>query len=302
MSLKYFNRKKNQVEEELVFGGELVNWLYQSNSGKLLSHLLCRAPISKAYGIFQNSIFSKEQIPQFVKNYNINLDDFEAEENRPDRSPYSSFNSFFIRKFKPNRRAYPIDKKMMGAFAEARYYGFESISNNERIPVKGKYLSPKGLINNLKWNATFENGPLLLARLCPVDYHRFHFPDDGKVLDTFRIPGLYHSVNPVAIKAKEDVYITNERQVTIIETESFGKLAYIEVGAICVGKIVQSNRYLPGVKFKRGEEKGYFLFGGSTVIVVGEQGAWKPSLDIIENTKNKIETYIELGDTVASVL
>jgi phosphatidylserine decarboxylase len=108
-------------------------------------------------------------------------------------------------------------------------------------------------------------------------------------------------VNPLALNSKEDILITNERHVTILETKNFGKIAYIEVGAICVGKIIQSKPLDKGRAFLKGEEKGYFLFGGSTVIIVGEKGKWKPSNDIIQNTKNKMETYLHLGTTVATI-
>jgi phosphatidylserine decarboxylase len=134
-----------------------------------------------------------------------------------------------------------------------------------------------------------------VARLCPVDYHRFHFPDDGRILDHYRIPGFYHSVNPLALKKKSDIFITNERHVTSLDTVNFGKLAYIEVGALCVGKIVQS---FTDKVFKRGEEKGYFLFGASTVVLVGQKGLWSPSQDVLENTEKGLETYIKLGDQV----
>jgi phosphatidylserine decarboxylase len=300
MTIKYYNRVTNQIEEEKVYGAALVNWMYKSQPGKALSFFLCKAPISKAYGFLQDLPTSKDKIPEFISDYNIQINDFLPEEGRSEKNPYSSFNKFFIRKFKAHLRPFIENQNEMGAFAEARYYGFSSVSPNEKIPVKGNYLAAKGLINNYKWNEVFQNGPLLLARLCPVDYHRFHFPDNCKIIDEFRIPGLYHSVNPVAIHEKEDIFITNERHVTILETENFGKLAYIEVGAICVGKIVQSKKLILGSKHKKGDEKGYFLFGGSTVIVLGEPGKWTPSNDILENTKNGLETYLQLGMSVAT--
>ena len=122
-------------------------------------------------------------------------------------------------------------------------------------------------------------------------------PDNGKVIDHYPVHGRYDSVNPLALKLKNDIFIANERHVTLLQTENFGRLAYVEVGAICVGKIVQSHRW--SKPFLRGEEKGYFLFGGSTVVLLGEKGAWKPSKDVVENTKNNIETYVTLGDEIA---
>ena len=139
---------------------------------------------------------------------------------------------------------------------------------------------------------------LFIARLCPVDYHRFHFPDDGHYLDLYRIPGRLHSVNPMALKAKGDILITNERHVSILQLKHFGKMAFIEVGATCVGRIVQLS---PNDReFKRGDEKGMFLFGGSTVIGIGQPGAWELAPNILEHTNNRIESYLRLGHCIGT--
>ncbi len=283
----------------MVYGDKFIEWLYESRSGKGLSHLVCKAPISQFYGALQNSPLSQQKVAPFIKKFNIQMDDYLPEEGRKETSPYSTFNQFFIRRFRPGKRPIVENPSEMAAFSEARYYGYETVHDDETVPVKGHHLKPKALIASSKWEETFCDGPLLLARLCPVDYHRYHFPDDGKILDDYRVSGLYHSVNPLALKAKSDILITNERHVTILETKNFGKLAYIEVGAICVGKIIQSKPLDKGREFSRGEEKGYFLFGGSTVIVVGEKGKWKPSADILANTKKGMETYLHLGMSVA---
>jgi phosphatidylserine decarboxylase len=167
----------------------------------------------------------------------------------------------------------------------------------QKVPVKGTALSAGALLENEKWSKVFEGGPLLLARLCPTDYHRFHFPDKGQIIETYSIHGKLHSVNPLALKYKQEIFITNERQVSILDTENFGKLAYIEVGALCVGRIVQT--YGTRKHFYRGEEKGYFLFGGSTVIVLGEPGSWIPDHDLLRQTEQGRETLIRLGEQVA---
>ncbi|MGZ3787966.1 MAG: phosphatidylserine decarboxylase [Bacteriovorax sp.] len=299
MEIKFYNRVTKTVETEKVYGDKMVEWLYESESGKALSSIVCKAPISKFYGALQDAPFSRRKIAPFIANFNIPMEDYLPEEGRPSESPYSSFNQFFIRRFKEGKREFVQTADEMPAFSEARYFGYSCVHDEERVPVKGVYLKPKALLSNVTWEQTFHDGPLLLARLCPVDYHRFHYPDDGVVLDDYRVSGHLHSVNPLALKAKQDILITNERHVTIIETKNFGKLAYIEVGAVCVGKIVQSKPLMKGQSFKRGEEKGYFLFGGSTVIVIGEKGKWTPSQDILDYTKKEMETYLHLGMTVA---
>ena len=296
MEIKYYSRVTSQVEVEQVYGAKAVEWLYSNPIGFLLSNLLIKKPISIIYGMFQDSELSKRKIKPFIKKFKINMSDYLPQDGRSETDPYSSFNQFFIRRFKPGKRLFLKENHLMPAFSEARYFGYSSVNDNLRVPAKGQCLSSEFLLDNPKWTKIFQNGPLLLARLCPVDYHRYHYPDSGRVIDSYPVKGILHSVNPLALKKVPETFCVNERFVTILETQNFGKLAYIEVGAICVGKIVQSHK---GKDFLRGDEKGYFLFGGSTVIVLGEKGKWKPSQDILNHTTQGIETYLTLGSEVA---
>lgn len=297
MDIQYFNRYTNQMEVEKVYGDSAINFLYDNPVGKIVSGVVTSSIVSCIYGELQSMNFTKNKVPGFVKDFNIQMDDYLPSDGRSLDDPYGSFNEFFIRRFKDGKRPFNSSEDEMSAFAEARYFGYESIKDDETIPVKGKYLNSKELLQNEKWEKVFQDGPLLLARLCPVDYHRFHYPLDGEVIDYYKIGGGYHSVNPIALKKKNDIFSTNIREVTILNTQRFGKLAYVEVGATMVGRIVQSGDLK---SFKRGDEKGYFLFGGSTVIVIGEKGKWSPDQDILDNTKNSIETYIHLADKVAT--
>jgi phosphatidylserine decarboxylase len=298
--IKYFNRTTSQMEVEKVYGDMFIKFLYCSIPGQKLGGFFTNKLFSKAYGALQDLPLSHRKVRPFIEKFNIPIHDYEAGSlNALDpKDSYRNFNEFFIRKFKLGKRPFAQKPESMPAFAEARYVGFESINNEKTYPVKGKFLNAKDLIGNGEVAKIFEGGPLLIARLCPVDYHRYHYPDNGKVLDHFRVPGVFDSVNPFALKYKNQIFIENERYVTILQTENFGRLAYIEVGAICVGKIVQSHPW--NKNFMRGEEKGYFLFGGSTVILVGEKGAWKPSEDVVKNTTQGFETYLQLGQEVAA--
>ncbi len=297
--IKYYNRMTGQNEIEKVYGDWFIKFLYTSVAGQKMGSLFTNKYFSKVYGGIQDLPSSSKKVRPFIEKFNIPIDDYEMG-TRPALDPkdsYRSFNEFFIRRFKLGKRNFVTEPHRMPAFAEARYVGFDAINEKGLYPVKGHFLLAKDLIGNDQVGKIFEGGPLLIARLCPVDYHRYHYPDNGKVLDNFRVPGAYDSVNPFALKYKNQIFIKNERHVSILQTENFGRLAYIEVGAICVGKIVQTHRW--NKNFLRGEEKGYFLFGGSTVVLLGEKGAWKPSQDILSNTENGIETYLHLGSEVA---
>ena len=294
-SIVYVNRVTGKQEVEKVYGDALIRFAYQNAVGAWLTeHLLSKKWLSDLYGRLQDGPRSTAKIAGFVEQFGIQMDDFVD-------PGFKSFNEFFIRKFKEGKRPFESDPKRMAAPAEARYLAWESIQPDQLFPVKGKFLSANALLGGHPLASEFENGPLMIARLCPVDYHRFHFPDSGRLLEDFRLVGKYHSVNPIALQAQGDIFCTNERHVSILETENFGRLAYIEVGALCVGKIVQSYRGVAGdaLAFERGDEKGYFLFGGSTVILLGQAGRWTPDTDLLEATSRGVETWLPLGQGIA---
>jgi len=298
--IQVFNRYENRMDIEKVYGDGMVKFAYGNPIGRLLGPMIASKMLSKLYGKSQDSLKSGQKVAPFIKNFDISIDQYEkgSFKENPIETSYQSFNDFFIRKFKDGQRTFTEKDDDMGAFAEARYFGHACMTDDLTIPVKGAMLRAVDLIGDAELAKDFIGGPLMIARLCPVDYHRYHYPDDGKTLQSFTISGDLHSVNPLALKYRQDIFIKNERRVSILETKHFGKLAYIEVGATCVGKIVQS--FDASKPFKKGAEKGYFLFGGSTVVLCGEKGKWAPSDDMLEHTKAGIETYIQLGDAVAT--
>jgi len=285
--IKFWNPYSKKIEEESVYGDRALRLLYETSIGQRLSEVLSSSIFSKLYGGFQNSPLSRSKILPFIKNFHIQTEEFET-------GPFRSFNDFFSRRFLPGRRVFCKDD--LPAFAEGRYLGFDKVTSKMDFPIKGDSLNSSKLLGDADKCQPFAGGPALIARLCPVDYHRFHFPDDGDVVDRWKVEGRLQSVNPVALRWKGDVFITNERQITILKTKNFGLLAYIEVGAIFVGKIIQT--YV-GNHFKRGDEKGYFLFGASTVIILGEPGKFFIDPLILKNSLAGLETFVRLGDRVA---
>jgi phosphatidylserine decarboxylase len=240
---------------------------------------------------------SASKIPEFVKRYEIQMPDFE------DRT-YSNFNEFFIRKFKPGKRPFSGSNREFAAGAEARYLVFNSLKLDQRFSVKGIEINLGELLGDEGLAQTFEGGSLILARLCPVDYHRFHFPFRGLLTRHYRVAGTFHSVNPVAIETTPRVFLENERQVAVLEHPLMGKTAMIEVGALGVGKIIQSSysRQTPlPLKFEMGQEKGYFLFGGSTVIWLVEKDKIKLSEDLVANSAQGLETWVPLGQKLGDL-
>ncbi len=292
--ITFWNRRTARVEQELVYGEGAIRWLYETSIGQALSGSVIAKPwVSAVYGGLQDSARSAKKVAPFVQQFSIPMAEYED-------GPFRSFNDFFIRRFRPGARPITQVPSEIAAFAEARYYAIAALDPAQRFPVKGIALTAAELVGDAKLAAPFSGGPAFIARLCPVDYHRYHFPDDGRVVSSARRAGPLHSVNPLALQFKPDILITNERQVTILETTHFGKLAYVEIGATMVGKIVQSHD--ASRPFSRGDEKGYFLFGGSSVVLLGEPGKWTPDADLLTQTALGRETLVRLGERIATRL
>lgn len=285
--IRYFSRRTKAVQIEKVYGNTLVDLAYKNSFGLFLTNtFLPKKILSKLMGAYQNSPFSIRAIKDFVSAYEIDLNEYED-------TKYSSFNDFFIRKFKKGARSFSTDENIFCAGAEARYLAVENIQLETQFPVKKIEINLTELLGSEKIAREFIGGTLIIARLCPVDYHRYHFPISGEIIYSKEIHGGLHSVNPVALAAIPKVLFQNERHVAILKNELFGKVAMIEVGALGVGKIIQSHQ---GQKFEKGQEKGYFLFGGSTVIWVLQSNSLQLDADLALNSVQGLETWIPLGD------
>jgi len=287
-----YNREKKILEEEKIYGQKILEYLYTKKIGLFLTKsIFKRKFFSKVYGNQLKTKFSKRKILDFIEKNSIDTNEF-----LDDINSFKSFNDFFIRKFKKNARPFIEDLNSFPAPCEARYFAWNESSKNTALPVKGIQVTASKLLNDEEKAKLFLGGPILIARLCPVDYHRYHYPDDGTTVESYPIYGKLHSVNPIALEKDSKIFITNERRVSILKTKNFGYIAYIEVGALCVGKIIQTHNEL--YEFKRGDEKGYFLFGASTVILLFEPKSIKFDDDIIQNTNQGLETFIKLGTKI----
>ena len=292
----YIDRETKNLKVEKVYGQWFLDLIYRNFLGKGLRFLFTNKLFSSLYGLLQDIPLSKGKYENFIKTFDIKMEEFELD--RPDEKiPYKTFNDFFVRKFKPGQRVFTDTPHSLSAFSEGRYFVYQEINDSLSFPIKGKYLNPKEILGEENpWGSHFEGGSLIISRLCPVDYHRFHFPDEGKIIKSYRLKGHLDSVNPIGLRKNQKLYLKNERQISLLETKNFGKMAFIEVGAICVGKIIQTKKI--NLNFKRGEEKGYFLFGGSSILVFIEKGKVLFDEDILENTKNHKETFIKLGSQI----
>ncbi|NBG87376.1 phosphatidylserine decarboxylase [Isachenkonia alkalipeptolytica] len=293
MKIEYIERKTGEVKEEKVPGKVFLQWIYGNRLGKLtLGTLVKRKWFSKLYGISQDWSFSKRKIKSFVENQGINLK--EAEREKP--GDYHSFNDFFTRKLKKEARPVEQDAKTLVSPADGKLFAYENIDREQVVQIKGLSYSLAELIGDKTLAEVYQGGSKIIIRLAPSDYHRFHFPDSGVMGHTKEIKGQYSSVNPMALEKIIRLYVQNKRAVTKFRSQNFGEMLYIEIGATCVGTIVQTATENQPVK--KGEEKGYFAFGGSTVILFFKPGEVKIHKDLLEHTQQGMETKVYMGQGI----
>jgi phosphatidylserine decarboxylase len=238
----------------------------------------------------KNTRRSAKEIDPFVRRHGIDMGEFEPKQ-------YQSFAEFFERRFRPGVRKFPAAAGEMGAFAEARYFGWTRLEADQEFPVKGRALNAVQILGDVERAYPFLGGPVLLCRLAPVDYHHVHYPDDGATVEDAWIGGRLWTVNWRALQNKQDILFSNQRRINVLQTRNFGRLGFVEIGALSVGRIVQTHP--TEEDFRRGEEKSVFRYGGSAIAVFGEPQTWRPTEDLLAHTREGIETLVRLGETVA---
>jgi len=291
--IQFYNRYTKKMETEQVYGEGFLKWAYGNPLGKIALHSFVKRPFfSKWYGRRMNQASSQSKVLPFIDDYNMVEADFA---DTPDS--YATFNDFFYRKLRPEAR--PIADSPIVFPADGRHLGFPNIDQIDGFFVKGQSFDLDALIADKELSKKFRGGTLVLSRLCPVDYHRYHFPVSGTPSATKLINGPLFSVSPIALARNLSYLWENKRTITRIETENIGTVLMMEIGATCVGSILQT--YEANKETKIGQEKGYFAFGGSSTITIFEPNKVTLAQDLLENSSKQIETYALMGDSMASI-
>ena len=230
---------------------------------------------------------SVSKIAPFIKKYHINLSDFQKKE-------YTSFNDFFTRKLKPGARKIDTNKNVVISPGDGKIQAWENIGYQYFI-VKGYRMNLHNFLQNDSLAHVYTNGSLVLLRLCPYDYHRFHFPLSGMLSPVVKIKGDYYSVNPIALRQDIRIFCENKREYQIISSKKFGPVLMSEISATFVGSIIQTHR---GDTAAKGEEAGYFKFGGSSIILLFKKGKVNIDSDLLRNTRNHLETQVRMGEHI----
>ena len=291
--IRYYNRDTAAFETEQVYGENFLRWAYGHPMGAIALNAFVKRPLFSAwYGRRMSRPESKARVAPFIDDYGLQASEF-----ADPADSYGSFNEFFYRKLKPESRPVDPDESSVVFPADGRHLGFNRASEIDGVFVKGQQFDLPALLGDAALARRFANGALVLSRLCPVDYHRFHFPAAGTPGETRVINGSLFSVSPIALRKHLGYLWQNKRTITRLQTRGFGEILLLEIGATCVGTIAQT--FAPREAVEKGAEKGYFAFGGSSTITLFEPGAVRLEEDLASHSSRQTELYAKVGTRMA---
>ncbi len=290
MKIQFIHRKTKEIITETPPAEGLLKFLYDNPFGKTtVLPIAKRKFISEYYGKKMYKPSSTKKIEGFVKQLNIDMSESEKQ-----ISEFTSFNDFFYRKLKPSAR--PIESGFVSP-GDGKLIAFENSADVQHFFVKGRKFSLSEFLNNIDLANTYKNSSLIILRLAPNDYHRFHFPYSGIPSEVTKIKGSYFSVSPHALASNfTKVFCENKREFCTLKTADKGTILIAPVGATMVGSIIET--YAANQEINKGDEMGYFAFGGSTIVLLIDKNKLKIDADILENTKNNMETFVQMGEKI----
>lgn len=278
-----FDRKSKKYIKEQT--NSTLSFLYNNMIGRFFLFILTRKWVSKLGAMYLNSPLSKGRIKKMINKHDIDLAEYE-------KCDYKSFNEFFMRKKKSSLKGVNKNENILLAPADSRLTVYK-IDDETCLNIKNSKYTIEELLQNPSLAQKYKGGHCLVYRLCVNDYHHYYYIDDAKVIDTKKINGVLHTVQPISFK-KYKVFVENAREYNVLETKNFGTVVQMEVGALMVGKICNNDLEI----VKRYDEKGHFEFGGSTVVLLIEKDKVKIDDDILEHSSKDIETKVSLFDSV----
>ena len=286
--IQYIARESGEMKTEKVAGEKWLVWLYYNPIGEAtLWTLAKRKLVSSIYGNMMDRTSSVKKIQPFIEAFDVDMSIAE-------KQAFNSFNDFFTRKLKKDARPVDTSENIVISPADGKILAYADISNSWFI-IKGYRFDVNSFLDNPKLAKKYRDGALVIIRLAPMDYHRFHFPVSGNISTNKKINGDYYSVNPFALRKKAEIFCLNKREYSIFRSPLFGDVVMCEVGATMVGSIIQTFK---GNVANKGEEKGYFKFGGSTVVLLFEKSKIHIDDDLLINTSKGYETSVKMGERI----
>ena len=290
--IRYYNRYSGQEEVEEVYGEAFLRWTYETVPGRTsLWAVARRAAFSKWYGWRMDRPASAAAVQPFIDKYGLDTNEFLEEP-----ASFGSFNEFFYRKLKTEARPVKGGEDTVCLPADARHLGVADLGTVEGIYAKGQRFDVAEFLKDDELARAFQGGVAVISRLCPVDYHRFHSPVSGRIVEQRLINGWLYSVSPIALRRRIGFLWENKRLLSLIETEQLGKVAFVAIGATCVGTIAMTAG--KGETVAQGDELGYFAFGGSCVVTLFEPGRIRLTEDLAQSGGLQREVYARVGDVM----
>lgn len=276
-----YDRKAGCLKEQKEYRQGIVSFLYETVPGRILLRLAVSPWFSRLWGIYQRSSFSRRAIRPFIQKHGVRIDEAEVD-------TFRSFNDFFTRRKAVCAQTDDPHALLAVADSKMRYY---PITRDLQLKLKNSVYDLGDILENKELAAEYQGGTCIVYRLGMDDYHRYHFLDNGSCIAVKQIKGLLHTVRPISDKYR--AFARNTRQVSILETAHFGKVVQVEIGALLVGKI--RNQKCDG--FTRMQEKGYFEFGGSTIVLLLKAPV-RFDEDIAKMNDTGVETQVYAGERI----
>jgi phosphatidylserine decarboxylase len=293
----YIDRQTGQKVTEKVYQEQALrllygdSWLSRAVRPWLLPPLVRRPWFSSFYGYLQKRRSSVRNIIPFIEAFHVDTSEF-----LDPVTHFRSFNDFFIRRLKPEARPIAQDPSVAIIPADGRYYFYSNIKECDGFIVKNQKFELAALLGDASLANEYQEGSMVIARLCPSDYHRFHFPCDCLPGPAQLINGWLYSVNPLAVKRNIQILAQNKRTLCKLQTSLFGRVLYLEIGATSVGSIQET--YNPGEWQVKGTEKGFFEFGGSALILLFSKNTIEFDRDLLSATTKGFEIRCLMGQSM----
>ncbi len=294
MKLEYYDSLQDKVVEEKVCSGGIIKFIYSNPFGKcVLWALFKRKIFSKLCGIWADSRFSRAAALNFISENKISTDEM-----LDDAGNFKTFNEFFTRAIKESAR--PIASGCVLFPADARHLAYANVSQENFFYAKNRKFNLEKLLHSKELAARFAGGAMMISRLSPLDYHRFHYPIGGRIVVRKNLKGALYSVSPLALSERLDYLLENERVLNLIEMDNGSLAAVIQIGATNVGTIVNFDGLDSVVE--AGKPMGLFRFGGSCVITLFEAGKIAFNADLLEKTASGLEYYAKVNSAAGKFI
>lgn len=284
--MHFVKDRKGLLWKEDSCQDKVLEWMYAHMAGRILLRLLTRPAVSRLGGKILDTGISRILITPFIYSNSIDMTEYEEKK-------YVSYNDFFKRRLVCEARKIEMEKEIFISPCDSRLSVYKIDSGGEFL-IKNTWYTVSELLRDWKLADRYSGGYIWIFRLCVEDYHRYIYVDNGKESGRRVIPGVFHTVNPAA-GDRLPVYKENAREYSLLRSENFGTVLQMEVGALFVGRIENLQE---GKAVERGQEKGNFAFGGSTVILMTQAEKVCPDKDILENSRQGIETKVKLGERI----